>query len=202
LDGIDKEKEAGWRFVEHTISIAEFFVELEVALCDRADIRLLERAEILEDASPSRRERQVQVEASIHLDDALKRNSIKPDALFGLRFNDEEESYFMLEIDRGEMPVERYRGLYRTYFAKKMLTYLEATRQRHYSRELGIENFRVATVTTTSDRVREMLEALTRLTDERGSSLFLFTNQTTLASSNPLDIQWVSGTGEFVRLTD
>jgi hypothetical protein len=73
-----------------------------------------------------------------------------PDAVFGLRFNDEEESYFMLEIDRGEMPIERYNNLHRTYFAKKILTYYEAGRQQRYVHDLGIRNFRVATVTTTA----------------------------------------------------
>ena len=46
LDGIDKERGAGWRFVEHTVSIAGFFVELEVALRARTDMRLLGRSEI------------------------------------------------------------------------------------------------------------------------------------------------------------
>ena len=72
----------------------------------------------------------MRIEASIRLGGALRKNAVVPDALFGLRFNDEEESYFMLEIDRGEMPVERYRNAQRTYFAKKMLTYYEANRQR------------------------------------------------------------------------
>src|SRR6516164_7395490 len=50
LDGIDKERGAGWRFVEHTVSIAEFMVRLEVAAQERPDMRVLERAEILEAA--------------------------------------------------------------------------------------------------------------------------------------------------------
>src|SRR5262249_30445321 len=113
-----------------------------------------------------------------------------------------EESYFMLEIDRGEMPIERYKGLYRTYFAKKMLTYVEASRQQSYIRDLGIKNFRVATVTTTSDRVREMIAALRRITEGRGSSMFLFADQAALTLSNPLDLQWITGKSELVRLTD
>jgi hypothetical protein len=72
------------------------------------------------------------------------------------------QSYFMLEIDRGEMPVERYNDLYRTYFAKKLLTYYEASRQQQYIHSLGISPFRVATVTTTADRVDQMLDALNR----------------------------------------
>jgi DNA-binding transcriptional ArsR family regulator len=202
LDGIDKERGAGWRFVEHTVSIAGFFVELEMALRTRTDLRLLDRAEILEDAPTSKRERQVRIEASIRLDGVLRRNAVKPDALFGLRFNDQEESYFMLEIDRGGMPIDRYNNLHRTYFAKKILTYYEASRQQRFMQDLSIPNFRVTTVTTTSDRVGQMLEALKLITDGRGSRIFLFTDEAELAACNPLDVEWVSGKGEHVRLTD
>ena len=157
----------------------------------------MNRAEILEDARSSKSERQIRIEATIQLDGVLRRNAVIPDALFGLRFNDEEESYFILEIDRGEMPVERYQDLYRTYYAKKMLTYYEASRQQRYIHDLGINAVRVATVTTTPERVGQMLEALKRITDGRGSSMFLFTNELTLAASNPLDVEWLSGKGEL-----
>src|SRR6202165_2331988 len=59
LDGIDKEHGAGWRFVEHTVSIAEFMVRLELAMRGRDDLRILERGEILEDAAKSTRDRLV-----------------------------------------------------------------------------------------------------------------------------------------------
>jgi hypothetical protein len=155
LDGIDQEREAGWRFVEHTVAIAGFVIAMQLAAHGREGLRVLERREILEDTPRTKRERQVRVEASIRLDGVLRRNAVMPDALFGLRFNDEEESYFMLEIDRGEMPIERYKNLNRTYFAKKMLTYYEANQQERHVYDFGIENFRVATVTTTEDRVEK-----------------------------------------------
>ncbi len=138
LDGIDKEHAAGWRFAEHTVSIADFFVALELAAACRTDIQILERAEILEDAPRTKRERQVRLEASIRLNGVLKRNAVMPDALFGLRFKSGAENYFMVEIDRGEMPVERYKNVNRTYFAKKMLTYLEANRQERHVHDLGL----------------------------------------------------------------
>jgi len=122
--------------------------------------------------------------------------------MFGLRFNDQEESYFMLEKDRGEMTVERYKSPQRTYFAKKPLTYYEASRQQSYVHNLGIENFRVATVTTTPERVEQMLEALKIITEGTGSSMFIFTHEAALAASNPLDLEWMSGKAELVRLTD
>lgn len=202
LDGIDKERGAGWRFVEHTVSITEFFVQLETAARARQDVRILDRDELLDDARSSNRERQPRIKATIQLGGALRTNTIIPDALFGLRFNDEEESYFALEIDRGEMPVERSHDLYRTYYAKKMLTYYEASRQQRYLHDLGINAVRVATVTTTPERIEQMLEALTDITDGRGSSMFLFTDERTLAASNPLDVQWMTGKRDLVRITD
>jgi DNA-binding transcriptional ArsR family regulator len=202
LDGIDKERGAGWRFIEHTVSIAEFMVRLELAARDRDDIRIFERGDILEDAPKSNRDRLVRLEASIRLNGALRKNSVIPDALFGLRFHDQEENYFMVEIDRGEMPVERYANAQRTYFAKKMLTYYEANRQRRHVHDLGIENFRVLTVTTGKERIERMVRALEAITDGRGSNMFLFTDRATLTASNPLGLEWVSGKREPVRLTD
>jgi Replication-relaxation len=202
LDGIDKERGAGWRFVEHTVSIAEFMVRLELAAHGRDDLRILERGEILEDAPKSNQDRLVRVEASIRLGGALRKNAVVPDVLFGLRFNDEEESYFMLEIDRGEMPVERYANAHRTYFAKKMLTYYEANRQRRHVHDLGIENFRVLTVTTGKERIERMIKALEAITEGRGSNMFLFTDRAALTASNPLELDWMTGKREPVRLID
>jgi hypothetical protein len=47
-----------------------------------------------------------------------------------------------------------------------------------------------------------MVQAVYDLTDGRGSGLFLFVDLETLRASNPLDVEWVSGKGERVRLTD
>src|ERR1017187_7174377 len=79
LDGIDKERGAGWRFVEHTVSIAEFIVGLELAAHGREDVRILERGEVLEDAPKSKRDRLVRLEASIRIGGVLKKNAVVPD---------------------------------------------------------------------------------------------------------------------------
>jgi hypothetical protein len=200
LDGIDAERGAGWRFVEHTVAIADFWVALEVALRSRTDIRLLERGEILEDAPKTRRDREVRLEASIRLNGMLKKNAVIPDGLFGLRFSNDDESYFMLEIDRGEMPVERFKSQYRTYFTKKLLTYYEANRQRRHVHDLGIPHFRVAVVTTTPTRVEKMLQAVEEITQGRGTRLFLFTDQASLAHGNALEHLWLNGKREPVKL--
>jgi hypothetical protein len=47
-----------------------------------------------------------------------------------------------------------------------------------------------------------MLVALRTITDGRGSNMFLFTDETKLAAADPLAVEWVSGKGEVVRMTD
>jgi DNA-binding transcriptional ArsR family regulator len=199
----DKQRRAGWRFIEHRVDITEFMVRLELACRGRSDLRLLERQEILENAPKTQRDRRVRLSANVRIDGVLQQLSADPDELFGLRSLDgEDESYFMFERDRGEMPVMRHKSKDQTYYAKKMLIYYEANRQGVHARELGIPNFRVATVTTTRERVEQMIAAQKTMTNGRGSNVFLFADEATFAAGNPLDIEWVSGKGERVRMTD
>jgi hypothetical protein len=60
----------------------------------------------------------------------------------------------------------------------------------------------VLTLTTTRERVEQMLAGLHAITGSRGSNMFLFTDQMPLAASNPVDLEWLSGKREVVRLTD
>jgi hypothetical protein len=108
----------------------------------------------------------------------------------------------MFERDRGEMPIRRRKSKDQTYYVKKMLTYHEANRIGEHTAELGIPNFRVATVTTTPERVEQMIEAQKELTNGRGSNMFLFIDDANLLRSNPLDAVWTTGKGISVRITD
>jgi hypothetical protein len=203
LDGIDKERDAKWRFIEHRVDISEFIVQLEVAARGREGVGVLHRGEILEDAPKTRRDRRVRLSAKLRIDGSFRTHSVDPDELFGLRFHEsDEESYFMFERDRGEMPVRRHSRKDQTYFEKKMMVYYEANRAREHVRDLGIPNFRVATVTTTEDRVAQMIDAQIELTGGRGSNMFLFIDDAALQATNPLDAVWMTGKGERIRLTD
>jgi hypothetical protein len=46
-----------------------------------------------------------------------------------------------------------------------------------------------------------MLSALDAITNAKGSNVFLFTDQETSAASDPLDLEWLTGRRESVRLT-
>lgn len=203
LDGIDKERDAGWRFIEHRVEISDFIVKLELAARARVDIGILQRSDIVEVSPKTTRDRRIRLSAKVRTDHGMRVLSVDPDELFGLRFlATEEESYFALERDRGEMPVERYSRKDQTYFAKKMLIYYEANRAGEHLREFGIPNFRVATVTTTLERVEQMIEAQRAITGGRGSNMFLFIDDASLAETDPLNARWLTGKHDLVRLTD
>jgi hypothetical protein len=199
----DKQRRAGWRFIEHRVGISDFMVRLELACRGRSDLRLIERKDIVENSPKTSRDRRVRLMAKVQIDGALTKLSVDPDELFGLRCVGENDvGYFMFELDRGEMPVMRHKSKDQTYFAKKMMIYSEANRVGEHVRELGIPNFRVATVTTSPERVAQMIEAQKEITNGRGSNVFLFTDQASLAARNPLDVLWTTGKGKRVRLTE
>jgi hypothetical protein len=199
----DKQRSAGWRFIEHRVDITEFMVRLELACRGRTDVTLIERKDIVESAPKTQRDRRVRLVAKARIDGAHQLLSVDPDELFGLRLaNTKQATYFMFERDRGEMPVHRRKGKDQTYYAKKMLAYYEANRVEEHVRELGIPNFRVATVTTTPERVEQMIEAQKEITGGRGSNLFLFIDDESFRNSNPLDVLWTTGKGMQIRITD
>ncbi|MGD1036399.1 MAG: hypothetical protein ABR878_04235 [Roseiarcus sp.] len=117
----------------------------------------------------------------------------------GLAFADATASYFMLEIDRGAMPVVR-KGTNRTSFARKLKTYYDGWKQKRHEKQLGIRQFRVLTVTTSPVRVETMVAAVRALAGGVGSNVFLFADVGNLDDGNALEFEWISGKGERVRV--
>ena len=58
------------------------------------------------------------------------------------------------------------------------------------------------TITDSPKRVVHMLEAVRELTDGKGSNFFLFAAAEEFITSSPLDVDWTTGRGEPVKLTD
>ena len=83
-----------------------------------------------------------------------------------------------------------------------MLIYHEAFKAGEHRRELGIDNFRVATVTTTPDRVEQMIEAQKEMTNGRGSNMFLFVDEASLGSEQSARCAVDDREGERIRITD
>ena len=140
----------GWRFIEHRVDITEFMVRLELACRARNDLHLIERKDIVENSPKTRRDRRVRLMAKVRPDGAAINAVGRSRRSLRLAFwHRERQVISCWSCDRGEMPIIRRKSKEQTYYAKKMLTYYEANRVGEHVRELGIPNFRVATVTTT-----------------------------------------------------
>ena len=70
----------------------------------------------------------------------MRERAIVPDLVFGLALADGSRRYFMVEIDRGTMPIVRS-DLMQTSFEQKMRAYLTAHAAKQHERQFGWKTF-------------------------------------------------------------
>ncbi len=204
VDWTWKNREAGRVFIEHTLLIADLMVPIEIATRRAENISLIDTAHILRGASPSTQKAKNPLALPAHVAHLGMRYdlSLIPDKVFGLDYLDaRKRSYFFVEADRGTMPVTRSHPR-QTSFQQKLLGYLAGSRPNNtHAQHFGIGNFRVLTITTTRERIANMVAALKAVTNGTGSNQFLFVDRASLlASPDALSLDWTSGKNEIVRL--
>ncbi|TAL07002.1 MAG: hypothetical protein EPO07_00950 [Verrucomicrobia bacterium] len=155
-------------FLEHALLISDFMVALEMACRNRPGIRLFTEDDLqLRDDSVAGRN---PFRWRVNIPGASKCGVI-PDRVFGLESPDGSRTWFLLEADRGTMPVTR-RRLEKSSFRRKLLAYQATWAQNLHLTHFGWERFRVLTITTEADRLATMQAACRAL--KRGQGLFLF----------------------------
>ena len=210
-DGVDfanvewsrKNREAGRPFIDHQLEIMDFFVSLQCATQRRDDMRLIHPDEMVAafpDQSFSERN-PFALRVRISQRGTIHDIGLVPDLVFGLRFLDGSRHCFMVEIDRGTMPITRT-NLIQTSFARKIRAYLAAHAAKQHVHQFGWKTFRVLTVATDRFRLQSMKDALSKLRAPRsaGASLFLFATRRELFGTDPLDNVWQDGNGRDARL--
>jgi DNA-binding Lrp family transcriptional regulator len=198
LEWSRKNREAGRPFIEHQIEVADFQVALHGAVKARRDIELLYADDILAAApAATRNERNpFLLRAKLSQQGWTREIGVVPDLVFGLQFADGSRRCFMVEIDRGTMPVTRS-DINQTSFERKMRVYLAAHAAGQHHRQFAWKTFRVLTVTSDEDRARSMREAarLLRTPGSPGASLFFFATSAAVRTADPLATTWRDGTG-------
>jgi hypothetical protein len=198
-----KNREAGRPFIEHQIEIVNFQVALQRAVAERSDVRLITSEDMI--AASRRQLRRRGASFALHAKllhrGWMREVSVIPDFVFGLQLKNDKRLNFMVEIDRGMMPVRRS-DPDQTSFEKKMRVYLAAHAAKQHERQFGWKNFRVLTITTDQQRVQSMKEALEglRVPHSPGASLFLFATFDDLRASDPLAHEWHDGGVRPIRL--
>jgi hypothetical protein len=191
LEWSRKNREAGRPFIEHQIEIAEFQVALARAVRERGDVQLLHPSDIIAAAPAATREvrNPFLIRAKVSHQGWTREIGVVPDLVFGLRFSDASRRCFMVEIDRGTMPVTRT-DLSQTSFERKMRVYLAAYVAGQHQRQFGWKAFRVLVVTCDEQRKNSIRNTACHLMTGEGRSLFLFSTLQDLQLGNPILLQW------------
>lgn len=203
LEWSRKNREAGRPFIQHQLEVVDFQVALERFTRGRSDVRLI-NPEAIVASSPehTRRKRNpFALRAAISQSQRAHDLAVVPDLVFGLMFPDGSRRCFMVEIDRGTMPIMRA-DLAQTSFVRKMQAYLAAHTTKQHESQFGWRTFRVLTVTTDRNRAQSIKEALRELNVPQsvGPSLFLFAIRDELRASDPIEYAWEDGSGRQTKL--
>ena len=111
-------------------------------------------------------------------------------------------------MDRGTVPLTRSdvegTPAWRKNIAYKFAAYYEGWKAGRHLAHFGehMKAFLVLFVTRSKKRMGHMLDLVRDVTDGRGSNIFLFNDQESLAASDPLSTYRTTGKGESVRLMD
>lgn len=211
-DGVDfanvewsrKNRDAGRPFIEHQLEITDFYVALQQAVQARPGVRLIHPAEMIatfpdQTFGSARTPFALRVKLSDH--GVLYDIGLVPDLVFGLMFPDGSRHSFMVEIDRGAMPIVRS-DIRQTSFGRKMRAYLTAHAAKQHERHFGWKTFRVLAITCHDHRIKSMKAALRQLHIPRsmGASLFFFATRAELCENDPLAHTWSDGNGRDAHL--
>lgn len=149
-------KVVGRVFLLHTLAIAAFRVALALAVRAHDAVELLESDEALASPSSLTTERDVRWSVGVAGDAAV---AIVPDYVFALRYRDGRRRNYLVEIDRGTMPVTRSSPR-QTSVMRKLCAYDALRSTRKLEHATGWRNFRVLIVTEDAARAGAIRRAV------------------------------------------
>jgi Replication-relaxation len=189
---------AGRPFIDHQLEIVEFYVALQLSISRYRDIRLIHPHELISSFPDATRARPnpLALRATIAHEGKTQAVGVVPDLVFGLRFRDGSRRCFMVEIDRGTMPITRS-DIRQSSFERKMRAYLTAYAAKQHEQQFGWKAFRVLTVTTDQHRLGSMVKALrsSSVPQSPGPALFWFALRGELNRYDPFAHTWRDGAG-------
>ena len=197
-----KNKKVGRPFLEHSLAIADLAVALNDAVHSRKDAELLDGDALLDILPGETAALQKPYRLNVPVVHQATRHmvGVEPDYAFSLAFPKLcRRAFFLAEVDRGTMPVER-RDLKQTSIVRKLLAYQTLWKAKRHHEHFGWHNFRVLIITTSKDRADNMRAAMNAHRLLQGSPLFLFAHKDELYSADILAAKWRDGDGNAHRL--
>lgn len=145
--------------------------------------------------------RSSQIRWRVRLSDKGRRidTAVIPDAAFALHSSSAHPAYFLIECDRGTMPLHRG-SLSLSSIHRKVLAYIETRSAGRLWKRFSIPSFRVLVIAETTRRMKS-LQAVTASHFRRGDSgLFLFASMDALDEADAFDAVWQRCSGLKTRL--
>ena len=169
---------------------------LQRAIRERPGFQLLEPKQLLETApaETQRRDRPWTWRSKVHYNDTTIELGVAPDYPFAIQYPDGRFRAFLVECDRGTMPVDRA-NLQQTSLKRKFLAYAAAKRADLHQRQFGWKAFRVLLVTTNKQRADNVLATIRECVHEHGRGLFLIADRQSLATADIISYPWRDARG-------
>ena len=170
------------RNFSHELMVAQIMASIELGTKRNTHVRLISWPEILASANTPQPTRESPAPATIPVAFSIRGErqaaNLTADAHpFGLdRVTDGRRSYLFfpgIEADCGTEPLDAS-DVDRSSIAKKFAAYTAVAEQSIYRSHFGFPNFFVPIITSANTRMLSMMRLLEKMTDGRGSKMFLF----------------------------
>lgn len=201
LDWARKNDLAGRQFILHTLAIADVRVALRRAVRIRPGFQLLEadQLEALLPAETQRRDRPWLLRTKLRHEDSILELGTAPDHAFAIQYPDGRFRAYLVECDRGTMPVDRT-SLLQTSLKRKFLAYAAAKRDALHERQFNWRTFRVLVITSTKQRADHALASIGTHLHEQNRGLFLVADTASLGFFDFTAYPWRDARGRTFTL--
>ena len=189
-----KNRAAGRPFIEHALAIADVHVSLITACRARPEIQLIETDQLIAafPQAPTSPDRAFAWPTQVHRHGVLHNITVKPDYAFGLRSPSISRRCYIVECDRGTMPLERA-DFQQTSIERKFSAYINGYTSKLHESIFGWKALRILVVTNTVERARNMRLTLAKVTNaDNIRRLFYFTHAGAL-TGDVLTHPWIDG---------
>lgn len=196
-------------FIDHTLMVAEFMVDLHGAVAARDDLRLIDQDELLASQVTEQHRRSEPAPRGWTVpyprrDGQRVASRLVPDRLFALARADGKRAHFFLEADCGTEPLRARKD--RSQIYKKLVQYRTTAREQLLVEHYGFAHFTALFVTTGRERASHMIVTNRAAADGKGWRRFLFTTREAIAETlqrpqrTLFDVPWRNGREESVTL--
>ena len=170
-------KSTGYPYLEHTLTIADFGIALNLTIRDNENIDLIDSNELKINlpVKTQQKPKPYRLHTPVIHQGSRISVGVEPDYILSLRLKNEKQlAFFMVEIDRGTMPIERS-NVRQISILRKLLAYQAIWQSKIHQQQLGWHSFRVLFIAASAERVANMVKTVNKNVLTKGSPVFLFT---------------------------